>query len=113
MIIVGFTCHTSQKMPHILCRHFKHCAPIIPAPIDAPKPFIMQQFVRKGTVIQIPINMRDMNLLRLCGWVFVYVAATPQAGRGCTCVQFTKSVCGIRHGIVQRPDGLYNLLKKR
>lgn len=112
MIIVGFTCNTSKKLPQVVCRHFRHCAVILPAAPGATKPFVMHQFVRAGTVAKIPINTRDMNLLRAHGWVFVHVGRVPSEGGGVTCVQYAKSVCGVHSAFVQTPDALWRRLRQ-
>ncbi len=99
-------------MPRILCRHFRHCAPIVPTSGDSAHPYVMHQFVRRGYVAQIPLNIRDMNLLRRGGWVFVYVDVTapdkiPMAH---TCVGFCRHAIGVSRGRAITPDGLYRYL---
>ncbi len=113
MIIVGFTHQTSKTLPRLLCRNFRHCAPVVPSMMGGEKPFVMYQFVRRGIIAQIPLNMRDMNLLRKYGWQFVHVDTAPCcAQKGLTCVQFTKRVCGIKSARLQRPDALWRELHK-
>ncbi len=113
MIIVGFTHKTSKITPRILCRRFRHCAVIVPASRGADKPFVLHQFVRRGVVAQIPINVRDMNLLRAYGWVFVHIDRGVATGGGVTCVQYAKRVCGVRRLWIQRPDALWRMLQWR
>ncbi len=114
MIIVAFCTKTSKLLPRIVCRHFKHCAPIVPAG-NANTQMIMYQFVRQNKIIPIPITARGLRALRAHGWAVVCVAgATPPpdllyAGDP-TCVAFTKRACGLRRARIQTPDALYKYL---
>lgn len=112
MIIVGFTNKTSKILPRVFCRRFRHCAPII---INAQGHMILYQFVRRGHIAQIKINMRDMRLLRAHGWVFICVPyCTPEnkMRNACTCVALTCNMIGINKCRPITPDALYKKLKK-
>lgn len=114
MIIVAFCTQTSKFLPRVLCRHFRHCAPIITAP-GAKKPLVMYQFVTRHKIARLALDVRDMNTLRRHGWKFVCIPnATPQTDnmRGITCVDFTKHVIGIRRARIQTPDALFKYIQK-
>lgn len=114
MIIIAFSARTSKILPRILCRHFRHCAPII-STTGPGKSFVMYQFVRRGCVATFHMNARDMNILRANGWEFICIpdANTHNiATGGATCVQFTKRTVGMHHIWIQTPDALYKHLIK-
>lgn len=110
MIIIGFTHKTSKILPRIFCRNFRHCAPII---VMLDGNMQMFQFVRRGQIESIPINMRDINILHKHGWHFVYLPISfthnKNLGRARTCVEMTRWVLGIKKRILT-PDGLYKTL---
>ncbi len=112
MVIIAFSTKTSKIMPRILCRHFCHCAPIVPCMRGTGRPYVMHQFVRRGCVAQISLGMRDMNLLRRGGWAFVYVdvPAPKNIRMANTCVGFCRNAIGMRHGGIFTPDDLYRHL---
>ncbi|MGN0917474.1 MAG: hypothetical protein ACI4NZ_04710 [Candidatus Enterousia sp.] len=108
MIIVGFTYKTSKILPRIFCRRFRHCAPII---IGADGKMKMYQFIHHGNVAKIPINMRDIRILRAHGWVFICL---PDANfnkymkrQHWTCVSFTCGAIGLPRPHPITPYGLY------
>lgn len=116
MIIVAFCTKTSKLLPRIVCRHFKHCAPIVPSG-DASKTMVMYQFVHRNKIVPIPITARGLRTLRAHGWAVVCVAGVtppPDLARACapTCVAFTKRACGMRRAGIQTPDALYKYLRR-
>lgn len=116
MIIVAFCTRTSKLLPRIVCRHFKHCAPIVPSG-DARKTMVMYQFVHRNKIVPIPITARGLRTLRAHGWAVVCVAGVtppPDLARACapTCVAFTKRACGMRRARIQTPDALYKYLRR-
>lgn len=110
MIIIAFSTKTSKIIPKILCRHFRHVAPIV-ANGDC---FIMYQFVRRANVAQIKLGRRDLSRLAAYGWKFIYVPydAPPDfdAQRAYTCVDLTKRICRIHAPFVQTPDALWRFI---
>ncbi len=115
MVIIAFCTKTSKILPRVICRHFRHCAPIVPAMHGANHPWVMYQFVRRGTVIQIPLSTRDMNILRAHGWVFMHVNTTPNTkiSNVRTCVDLSQHVIGRNPRWYQTPDGLYRELQRQ
>ncbi len=113
MIIIAFCEKTSKFLPRVLCRRFKHCAPIV-ATSDHGRQFVMHQFIRPGHIIQIGMNVRDMNLLRRRGWVFIQTNEIPNNNwhGAITCVDLCRHVMGWRRRLLQTPDGLYKQLMR-
>ena len=112
MLYVGFSTKSHKLYTHILCKHFRHCTPVI---ITNKKCF-MYQFTKLNTVVLIPIKKRDIDILKQYGWEFIKynrsVPPLPQL-KGFTCVQFTKKICGIKNMFIQTPDSLSNYLHKK
>ena len=112
MLYVGFSTKSHKLYTHIFCKKFRHCAPVV---IIDNKCFIYQ-FTKLNHVVLIPIKKRDIKILQQYGWVFIQynhdVNHLPQF-RGCTCVQFTKKICGIKNIFIQTPDSLFNYLHKK
>ncbi len=114
MIIIAFCTRTSKVMPRIFCRHFRHCAPIVPNSGDATRSYMLYQFVRHGNIVKIPLNMRDIKLLRNAGWVFMWRDANvptiiPNAR---TCVGLCCNMLGIKNRLILTPDDLYRALHR-
>lgn len=112
MLYVGFSTKSHKIYANILCKHFRHCAPVI---ITTNKAFIYQ-FTKLNRVVLIPIKKRDIQILKQYGWVFIkYNFSCPSLPRfkGFTCVQFTKKICGIKNIFIQTPDSLFNYLHKK
>ena len=65
MIIIAFSNKTSKKFAQLVCRKFKHVAPIIP---DG-RFLIMYQFVRPGYVEKIKLGTRDLKILKAHGFI--------------------------------------------
>ncbi len=113
MIIIAFSNKTSKFIPNVLCRHFKHVAPIVPRDDK----LILFQFVKRGHVEKIVLQLRDIQILQARGWKFIYIDGTavptdfnPYVAR--TCVDLTKRAIGIRNWCIQTPLALYKNLQK-
>ena len=112
MIISAFSKKTSKFLPNLICRRYKHVAPIIP---DG-KELIMYQFVRPGDIAKIKIQLRDLTILKSHGWDFVYIdgAALPHDYNpylARTCVDLTKHILCIKNIFIQTPLALYKKIK--
>lgn len=112
MIIIGFSTKTSKILPRILCKHFKHCAPII----KVGENFLMYQFVKYNDIKTIPITAQGLELLKRAGWHFIKINTKPvkpfKAYNAVTCVCFTKKFIRIHAPFIQTPDALYRKLKR-
>lgn len=111
MIILAFSNKTSKVLPRILCRKMKHVALI-----DATEnQMTMYQFIRAGKIAKIQINMRDIKILGMHGWKFIYMRGNiphdfnPHGA--ITCVQVAKHAIGMRRWNIQTPYALYKTLK--
>lgn len=111
MIIIAFSNKTSRTVPNILCRRFKHVAPIVPHG----NKLIMYQFVSYGHVEKIILRMRDIQILKAHGWFFIYIDGAlppydfaPYLAR--TCVDLTKRAINMNNWRIQTPLGLYKKL---
>ncbi len=113
MIIIAFSLNTSKILPRIFCRHFRHCAVIIPQ-IGAHSELHLYQFLRRKQIARLSLKCRDINVLRGHGWRFLYIpgdiTVPKDAMRAMTCVNFTKRVIGMHAPLVQTPDALYRRL---
>ncbi len=113
MIIIAFSCKTSKILPRIFCRHFRHCATIIPTKNGN---MTLYQFVRRGHVAKINIKVRDISILYAHGWRFVCMPINPPADfdymRAITCVDLAKRATGIRAWHTQTPDALYKKIRQ-
>lgn len=111
MIIIGFTAHTSKILPRVLCRHFRHCAVIVPAG----EGLVMHQFVHRGSVVKIKMRVRDMAILRAHGWRFIFmpidIHGAFDAMRARTCVDLAKRAIGMHAWHIQTPYGLYKKIR--
>lgn len=108
-MIIAFSTRTSKILPRLLCRRFRHCAPILCT--HGARPFVMYQFVRRRFVAKIRLAHRDINILRANGWEFICVprAPTPREHwqQAFSCVDMTKRAMGMYAPLVQTPNGLY------
>lgn len=113
MIIVGFTNKTSKILPRIFCRRFRHCAPVV---IEQHGKMVLHQFVRHNNIVQIPVTMRDLRLLRAHGWKFVCIPHMAHNNfhthSARTCVGFTCRMIGMPRLHPITPYGLYSKIKK-
>lgn len=108
MIIIAFSKHTSKLLPKLVCKNFKHCAPIL---WKKNKSFTLLQYVNAKKVIPIQLSEKDLNILENFGWHFIYLGKVKKhkIKTPLTCVQFTKQLIGINKPFIQTPDGLYKL----
>lgn len=110
MIIIAFSEKTSKILPRIVCRKFKHVAPII----CKGEYLVMLQFVRPGVIEKIKLNNRDLSVLARFGWVFVYLPIElPNDFSTCniwSCVGLAKRATAIHAPIIQTPDALYKMI---
>lgn len=116
MIIIAFCTKTSKSLPRIVCKHFKHCAPIL-SDSRTKKSMVMYQFVKRHKIVPVYLNARDLNILRAHGWVLICITgATPPPdlirNNDYSCVSFTKRVCGVHNILIQTPDALYKHLRR-
>lgn len=110
MVIIAFAPKSSKCLPNIFCKNFKHCAVLV----RAHKGFIMYQFSSHKNVSKIVIHTRDIRILCLHGWRFIYIPCEINPyfdpGASWTCVNMAKYAIGMRAPFVQTPDALYKKL---
>ena len=109
---IAFSSQTHKLYAKILCRHFRHCAPIL----CYKNKYVMYQFVQPKKIIPIVLKYRDINILKTYGWYFVRYNSNKSVVKkhlALTCVQFTKSICGIKNKSIQTPDALLKYLMKQ
>lgn len=113
IIYIGFSIQTHKLIARIVCRKFKHCAPIV---IKKNRCEIYQ-FTNKNQITVIKIKQRDIKILEQYGWKFIKynIAKMPNISdiHTITCVQFTKQFCGINRYDIQTPDGLLKYISKK
>ena len=113
MIIIAFSKNTSKVLPRILCRHFRHCAPIICNKND----LTLYQFTHYNHIERIHLHPRDIALLRAYGWKFVYISPNIKTNYDFThaysCVDLSKHAIGIHSMFIQTPDSLYKYLTQK
>ena len=107
MIIIAFAPKSSQILPNIFCRKFKHCAVIVRNKSGC----IMYQFVSVHNIKQIKLRPRDIHMLGAHGWRFVYLPCGVQYSfnpyAAWTCVDMAKRAIGIHAPFIQTPYALY------
>ena len=114
MIYIGFSTQTHKILPRIICKHFRHCAPIT---INGDK-CVLFQFVRMNKIVKIHLSTKDLNILKHYGWKFIKYNCKFDRTReinykSITCVQFTKNACRIKNKRILTPDDLYKYLNKK
>ena len=114
MIIIAFSKNTSKILPHILCRKFRHCAPII----CNKKDLIMYQFIKHNHIEHIHLHTRDIAILRAHGWQFIYTTADTPPNNQCfkhaySCVDLSKRAINLHSVFIQTPYALYKYLVKK
>lgn len=112
MIIIAFSKKTSKILPRILCRKWRHVAPIV---MENNK-LMLYQFIRKNRVEKIPLKMRDIKILMQYGWVFYTIKSEPNKkpnfNNAWTCVQMTKDIAKIKNIWIQTPNALLEKIPK-
>ena len=111
IIYIGFSTKTYKTLARIVCRRFKHCAPVVVTKNKCK----IYQFTKTNKITIINVKKRDIKILEQFGWKFVKYSANslPQNAlniRAITCVQFTKRFCGIEKITLQTPDALLKYL---
>ena len=114
MLYIGFSTTSHKPFAKIICKKYKHCAPI---KIQNGKG-VLYQFVNMYKIVLIPINLKDLKILETFGWKFAKYNEniTPEHAiktKTITCVQFTKRVCGIKNITIQTPDALLKHIDKK
>ena len=108
---IGFSTNTHKLYAKILCKKFRHCAPII----VNKKHITLYQFVNRKKITPIQIKLRDIKILEKYGWKFIKyktknLTLKTTKNKSLTCVQFTKKICGIQKIFIQTPDQLFKFL---
>ena len=113
MIYIGFSTISHKTSAKILCKKYRHCAPVL---IHNNK-CVLYQFVAYKKIVPIHIRPRDLNKLELFGWKFIKYSGKFAPGhalksKSITCVQFTKHALHIKNIAIQTPDTLLRYLTK-
>ena len=114
MIIIAFSENTSKILPRLLCRRFRHCAPIV----CNKKDLTMYQFIKHNHIAAIHLTSRDIAILRTHGWKFIYVSPedpihTFYPKFTFSCVGLCKHALGIKSIFIQTPYALYKHLVQK
>lgn len=110
-MIIAFSETTSKILPRILCRRFRHCAPIICNKND----LIMYQFIKRHQITEIHLHARDIRILQAHGWKFIYMSPDItihdlHCENAYSCVDLSKRALGIHSIFIQTPFALYKYL---
>lgn len=114
MIIIAFAPNTSKKLPQLLCRAPRHCAPII---CVSDEHYIMYQFVRRKYIAQISLTPRTIKLLGAHGWIFIKINRKiphdfmRRAYYAASCVALCKIAVNIRAPYIITPRQMYKKLR--
>lgn len=110
MIIIAFSENTSKILPRILCRHYRHCAPIV----CNDKDLIMYQFIKRNRITKIHLHPRDIVILRQHGWAFIYISPVTNVNldyvSAYSCVDLSKRALKLKSMFIQTPYALYKHL---
>ncbi len=114
MIYIGFSIKTHKMFANILCRHFRHVAPIV---IIGNK-CIIYQFTAPHNISLIATTTKGLKILESYGWKFIKYGGKNDLqhalkSKPITCVQFTKCVCGIKNILIQTPDALFKYIQHK
>jgi hypothetical protein len=114
IMYIAFSSKTHKLYAKILCKKFRHCAPVL----CYKNKCVMYQFICPRKTVPISLTYRDINILKRYGWVFIkfngkLITDNIKYNNSLTCVQFTKSFCGIKNKSIQTPDALFKYLIKR
>ena len=112
MIYIGFSKRSHKIFAQILCRQYRHCAPVL---IMKDK-CIVYQFVAHSKISFIALRLKDLNILKNYGWEFIKYDgkfAPALKSNSYTCVQFTQQSIGIKKITIQTPNALLKYLKRK
>lgn len=113
MIIIGFSGRTTNICWRVMCRRFRHVAPIV----VIENKMYMYQFEKRGQIKQICVGERELKILGQYGWEFIYMPSVfpicANTDNAYTCVDMTKQMIGIKNIWVQTPYRLYKMLIKK
>lgn len=114
IIYIGFSKKTHKIIARILCKKFKHCAPMVITKNKCE----MYQFSSRNKINIIKIKRRDIKILKQYGWKFIRykLKSIPQNAtniQATTCVMFTKKFCGINEPTIQTPDSLFKYITSK
>jgi len=112
MLYIGFSNYSNKIHARLLCKKYKHCAPIIVTKDNVE----VYQFVHINKIVKICIQKNDLQTLKKHGWKLVKISTTPDNIRiscGLTCVQFTKKFCDIKNIWIQTPLALFKYLTEK
>lgn len=108
MIIIAASNKTNKTLSRLLCKNWKHVAPIV-ANNDK---LTLYQFTRAWRhATPIKLQWRDMKILEQHGWIFIPLSYTQtntniEKIRAVTCVAFTKRAIGLSDIKIQTPNQL-------
>lgn len=110
MMIIAFSDKTGKMLPRVVCKKFKHCAPIVRTDCG----LVMYHFVRRGHIYKIKLRDCDIRRMTQMGWKFCYINGECNRyfnpHHAMTCVGLTKRAIGIHRWQIQTPDSLYRYL---
>lgn len=111
MIYIGFSTRSHKILARILCKKYRHCAPIL---IEKNN-YILYQFIKYKKIVPIHLKNKDVNILKRFGWVFIkyktkIIPEHISKTNAVTCVQFTKRILNIKNFTIQTPDALLKYL---
>jgi len=114
MIYVGFSERTNKFWARVICKKYRHCAPVL---IKNDKCMLFQ-FAAYKKISIINIRKADIDKLKHFGWVFIKCdnrcdIQTALKSKPLTCVQFTKRALHIKKVNIQTPDALLKYLKTK
>lgn len=114
MVYIGFSPKTHKTYAQILCKNFKHVAPVLVSNNKC----VIYQFVHLNKIVLISIKRRDLQILAKYGWKFIKYNCkfTPERAiktKPLNCVQFTKRACRIKNIHIQTPDALFEYVANK
>lgn len=114
ILYIGFSTKTHKILARIICRKFKHCAPVVITKNKCK----LYQFTNNKNINVIELKKRDIRILQQYGWKFVKynIKTVPKHAlktKTITCVQFTKNFCRIKKRTIQTPYALFKYLTRK
>ena len=112
VMYIGFSTKTHKLHAKLICRKYKHCAPVI----VVGKRAVIYQFVNAKKIVPVNVRKQDLKKLKNFGWVFIQYKSKTHCKdivhiRALTCVQFTKRFFHIKKILIQTPDALFKYLE--